>query len=489
MKIKYKFCSKSNRYYSSYLALIIVFLILNSQTGCRKFVEVNTPITSTSESVVFSSDATASAVLTGIYSNLNQLSINSIDAGPGSLSLFAGLSADEFKLYSGISGLYLFHYTNSLTSAVLGSGYWESIYRRIYITNSAIDGINKASTLTTEVKKQLLGEAKFMRAFFYFYLVNLYGDIPLVLTTDYSVNAVMPRTPRSQVWDQIVSDLKDAQVLLSSNFLKADAQSSTNDRLRPTKWAALGMLSRTYLYLGKWSDAEMAASAVISNNLLFDTVSLNSNVFIKNSKEAIWQLQPVNTGWNTEDARVFIIPPSGPSFAYPIYLSNYLLNSFESGDYRKIAWVKNVKLSNGDIYYYPYKYTSATLNAPVTEYQMVLRIAEMYLIRAEARVQQGDFVGALADLNVIRKRAMLSNYSGPMDLSSLLSAILHERQVELFTEWGHRWFDLKRSNTVDSVMSIVASQKGGTWNTNWQWYPISQSELQKNPFLVQNEGY
>lgn len=456
--------------------------------SCKKLVEVESPVTSTSASLVFSSDATAAGVLTGMYANMSSPTINSISAGPGSLSYYGGLSADEFNFYSGISGIDRFYYINSLSSANIGSGYWESFYPKIFITNSAIEGLNAATSLTPVVKNQLLGEAEFLRAFFYFYLVNLYGDVPLVVSTDYQVNSKMPRTPKAEVWAQIISDLKDAQSLLNPNYLKADALSTTTDRVRPTKWAAAAMLSRAYLYQQKWSEAEAVASTVIINTVLFDTVSLTNNVFSKTSKEAIWQLQPVNTGWNTEDARLFILPVTGPSGSYPVYLSNALLNSFENGDNRKTSWINRVT-AGGTTYYYPYKYKSATLNAPVTEYKMVLRLGEVYLNRAEARARLGDVSGALADLSLIRKRARLPDYSGPTDQTSLVNAILHERQVELFTEWGHRWLDLKRTGTVDSVMSVVTLQKGGTWNTNWQWYPISQTELQRNPFLVQNAGY
>jgi len=459
-----------------------------SITSCKKLVQVDSPVTSTSASLVFSSDATAAAVLTGLYANMSSPSINDISAGPGSLSFFGGLSADELNLYTTITGQSLFYYSNSLNSATVGNGYWESLYTKIFITNSAIEGLNAATTLTPLVKKQLLGEAKFMRAFFYFYLVNLYGDVPLVVTTDYLVNSQMPRTPRAEVWAQIIADLKDAQDLLSGEYLNSDIVTATTDRVRPTKWAGAAMLSRAYLYQQKWSEAETAATTVISNAALFDTVSLTLNVFSNASKEAIWQLQPVNSGWNTEDAKLFVLPDTGPFYNYPVYLSNPLLNSFEVGDNRKTEWIKSVT-AGGITYYYPYKYTSATLNAPVTEYQMVLRLGEVYLNRAEARAQQGNIAGALADLNVIRKRAGLPDYSGATDQASLVNAILHERQVELFTEWGHRWLDLKRTGTVDAVMSVVTPQKGSTWNTNWQWYPIPQTELKRNPFLKQNDGY
>lgn len=485
MKIRFKYVTRQN--HSILNRLLMIFIVVSSQISCKKLVEVTTPVTNTPENLVFSSDATAAAVLTGMYTNLSVYGFNYVGA-PSSLSFFGGLSADELILLPGVSGEYLFYYSNSLSGVNAGDGYWGALYPKIFTTNSAIEGLSAATTLTPDVKSQLLGEAKFMRAFFYFYLVNLYGDVPLVLSTDYLRNAIMPRTPKLDVWEQIISDLKDAEILLSSEYLNADVLTPTPDRVRPSKWAASAFLSRVYLYTGKWNEAEQAATTVINNAALFDTVSLSDGVFRKISKEAIWQLQPVNTGWNTEDARFFVIPPTGPSGEHPVYLSDFFLNSFESGDNRKSAWIDSVTVS-GITYFYPYKYQSATLDAPVTEYQMVFRLGELYLVRAEARAKMGNSTGAVTDLNLIRKRAGLGDYNGLTDEASLSAGILHERQVELFTEWGHRWLDLKRTGTIDAVMSIVTSQKGGTWNPNWQWYPISQTELQRNTFLVQNAGY
>jgi hypothetical protein len=199
----------------------------------------------------------------------------------------------------------------------------------------------------------------------------------------------------------------------------------------------------------------------------------------------------VNIDWNTEDARFFVIPTTGLSDPYPVYLSKNLLDSFETGDLRRTDWIGKYTdpiVSPNVDYFYAYKYKSATLNNPVTEYAVVLRLAEQYLIRAEARAQQNNVSGAEDDLNTIRTRAGLPNTTA-YDKDTLLADILHERQVELFTEWGHRWFDLKRTGKVNALMSIVTPQKGGTWNQNWQLYPVPQLELDRAPNLTQNTGY
>jgi hypothetical protein len=142
----------------------------------------------------------------------------------------------------------------------------------------------------------------------------------------------------------------------------------------------------------------------------------------------------------------------------------------------------------GNTYHYANKYKIADMGAGVHEYNTVFRLAEQYLIRAEARAHLNNITGAQDDLNIIRARAGLG-ITLANDQTQLLAAVQQERRVELFTEWGHRWLDLKRAGNIDTTMPAITSAKGGTWNTNWQWYPIPASEVQRNPNLTQNDDY
>lgn len=476
----------------------IILLLTLSISSCKKFVNVNAPVTSVTSADVYNSNATAIAALTGIYTQLSGVQAGYSNQIP-SFSMWAGLSADELTLWSGEgAGVQFDYFTNQLSATTTnGTEFWTSTYPSIFICNAAISGLENNSALTPAVQQQLLGEAKFMRAFFYFYLVNLYGDVPMPLTTNYKSNAILPRTPQAQVYDQIILDLKDAQSLLSQNFLGPTLLTSTTERVRPTKWAAEALLARTYLYAKQWANAEAQADSVINNVSLFSLTGLDT-VFLSNSNEAIWQLQPVSGGsdvTNTQDGYLFIIPSSGPnSSPNDVYLNTSLLNSFEQGDLRRVNWVDSI-VSGSDTFYFPYKYKVNGFDAPVTEYLMILRLGEQYLIRAEARAQNGNIAGAQADLNKIRTRAGLTNTTANSQ-STLLTAILHERQVEMFTELGHRWLDLKRTGSIDSVMTLSTPQKSagigaGTiqWNTNQQLYPLPLTDIQEDQNLVQNPGY
>lgn len=461
-------------------------LLMAAATSCKKFVQVSSPVTSVNSDNVYATDATAASVLTGIYTTISSQGIFS---GLSSASLYLGLMADEFNFYPSAVNFLPF-YQNALSNGnLVGGDFWSNIYPVVFVANAAIEGLTDNSSLTPEVDKQLLGEAKFIRAFCYFYLVNLYGDVPLVTSTAFETNSTLSRTPAATVYQQIINDLKDAQNLLSDHYIDATLLNPSSDRLRPTVWAADALLARTYLYTGDWADAETEAGLVIANTSLYGLSPLGT-AFLMNSNEAIWQLQPVNSNQNTPDGVLFLLPASGPSNTNFVYLSPNLLNSFEAGDMRRTNWVDSVTVNVGTTpttYYYAYKYKVSTA-ATLSEYEMLLRVGEQYLVRAEARAEQKNLSGAATDLNAVRIRAGLSNTTAATQ-SDLLTAILHERQVELFTEMGHRWLDLKRTGMIDPVMSIVTPQKGGTWNTQKALFPLPLTDLQRDPNLVQNPGY
>jgi hypothetical protein len=469
-------------------ALLVVVLLMNITTGCKKWIEVPPPETSVVKESVFSNNGTAIAVLNNLYSGMS-----SSGSFPGSSvipSIALGLTADELTIFSGASNQsYLLSYSNSLTgrTGISSPNYFGGSYYSIFSCNAAIDGLTASTALTPAVKQQLLGEAKFMRAYIYFYLVNLYGDVPLTTSVDYSKNRLLNRASAEVVYSQIISDLKEAKSLLSENYLDGSLLLTTSERVRPTKWSAVALLARAYLYRQNWADAEAEATVLINNTSQFSLIGLN-DAFLKNNKEAIWQLQPVTTGVNTLDAWIFDLAESGkPTNVHPVYISPQLLSAFEADDLRRKQWVDSITVS-GTRYYFPRKYKASRYGSLVTEYTMVFRLAEQYLIRAEARTQQENISGAREDIRVVRQRAGLGNTSANSK-STLISAIMHERQVELFTEWGQRWFDLKRTNTIDAVMTIVTPLKGGTWNSYDKWFPIPESDLIADPNLEQTTGY
>ncbi|MDR6786455.1 hypothetical protein ABIE26_005358 [Pedobacter africanus] len=466
--------------------------------GCKKFVEVEAPKTSVNSINIYNNDATAIGAITSLYASLGSEYLTGTTEF-SSLSCIVGLSADELTLFPGAenSDLYNF-YQNSLTSSSNVS-YLSATYNKLYLVNESVEGLTKPSDLTPQVKKQLLGEAKFMRAFYYFYLVNIYGEIPLILSTDYSLNTMKGKSSQNEIYNQIIVDLKEAKELLSDLYVKGDGftpyPNGVAERIRPTKWAAISLLARAYLYMKNYTSAEAESTLVLSNTSLYKLETLDK-VYLKNNMEAILQLQPVTLGNNTQDANIFLLPSSGPSPSYPVYLSEELINKFSSNDERKNMWIRNVTIDD-NTYFYPFKYkvpaTNITNNI-VTEYPTVMRLAEQFLIRAEARAQLNNLFGAISDVDEIRRRAgleLINDIDPLIEKAALVNEITKQRQLELFTEWGHRWFDLKRRKLVDEVMSIVTPKKGNTsgWKSYQEYFPIPISILNRAPNLTPTDGY
>ncbi|MBN9383534.1 MAG: RagB/SusD family nutrient uptake outer membrane protein [Chitinophagaceae bacterium] len=450
--------------------------------GCKKFVVIDPPSTQIVTASVFNDNTAATAAVTTIYSQMQSDS--------WSMSQNSGLLSDELVSLSTDGSVQPYYINGLMASSSSSTGPWKKAYSYIYQANAIIEGLAKG-IISISIQKKLTGEAKFIRAFWNFYLVNCYGDVPLVTTTDYTTNATLKRTPKALVYQQIVRDLKDAQSLLDSNYIAGDDTTITVDRIRPTKWAATALLARAYLYNKDYANAEMESNILLSNDRYTLVKDLGS-VFLANNQEAIWQLGvPDPTLFNTTDAYYFILlaPPNNYGPTNTATISSNLYNAFEPGDNRKTSWIGVFSITSPDTsYYFPFKYKNSS--SDIIEYNVLLRLAEQYLIHAEALVQQNKGLDqAVKDINAIRNRAGLGNYSGPKNQTALLSAIMHERQVELFVEWGHRWFDLIRTGNVDSVMSVVTPIKGGNWKPEYALYPIPQSERNIDFNLTQNPGY
>lgn len=467
----------SKLFYLPYIIFYyLIFCIIASIGSCKKVVEIDQPVSSITTQGAFSSDVTATSAVTGIYSNLINTS-GGVKFGSGAISIFVGLSSDELTRI-GIDGDLLQLQSNNLLpdNATFPNSLWGAAYFTIFQSTACLEGLQKSKELRSTIKNQLAGECKFLRAYCYFYLANLWGDIPTPLTSDWNRTYLLPRTPKAEVYQQIIADLQDAQDLLANDYAI-----SGNERIRANKYAATALLARVYLYLKDWVNAEMQASSVINNSVTFKLVSDLNKVFLKNSSEAILQFQPSNT------ASPYAVVEQNVLSQNPYYyLTNNILNAFDSTDKRKTAWINSTVIS-GSTYYYPYKYKvrQGTAGGIISEYYMVLRLAEQYLIRAEARTQQNKISEAQSDLNMIRSRANLS-LTTANDKPTLLLAIEHERQVELVAEWGHRWFDLIRTDRANSILGPI---KGSNWQSTDQLYPIPQSEIQRNPNLTQNSGY
>ncbi len=467
-----------------YLPIVTVLI---SCFSCDEYLDIPLPTDSLFTDQVFKQDKTTAAALNGVYGELTT------EYYLSKLGLETAFYTDEYTpLNSGST--YLTTYENNLTP-INAPEFYSKMYPFLYRVNLIIEGVTNTDA-TLKNKDQYLGEAYFLRAFIFYNLANVYGDIPLPTTSEFAKNNTLSRTPKSDVYLQVVEDLKMAINLLPE-FYKTSGGDDTFSKNRPNKLAAKALLAKTFLYTKEWKKASDLCTEVLSEVQNPDLIPLNQ-VFITDSDAMIWELTAditegsfLNyvpelfiyiTSWNN------MLPPID-EFNFPYaagYLSQNLVDSFDTDDQRLENWILEFTVS-GTQYYEPFKYQS---DVSGEESLAILRMADIYLTRAEALAQQDDFINAMADVNVVRTRAGLLNAMASSK-ETALDAVLNERRKEFFTELSSRFFDLKRLNKIDEVMNDQVLIKGGdaSWATYKQNWPISVSETIANPNLKQTEGY
>ena len=339
---------------------------------------------------------------------------------------------------------------------------WAGAYEGINIANTIINKIPGMSDMTDAEKTQALAELYFIRALNHFNLLNWFGAIPIkTVATDVSTDVNVARDPVSKVYDQIIADLTFAETNLGTGSTKA----------RASKYAATALLARVYLYKGDYANAVSKATDVIDNGD-YDLLKDYATVFTDESAESIFEID--FTELNRNRIAEYNFPKSlkgrrevGPTAS--------VLAAYESGDDR---YAKSIAFEGTAAY--PIKYDDLSLGA---DNVIVLRLAEMYLIRAEAEAKLEGDVGAIqGDINEVRSRAKLGDISDS-SYAGLLAIIEHERRVEFAFE-GQRWFDLVRTGRAVEVLQNLDSENQTLWPI-----PLSEILANKNPGMSQNPGY
>ncbi|MBD3905407.1 RagB/SusD family nutrient uptake outer membrane protein [Chryseobacterium sp. Ch-15] len=464
---------KSN-YIKNTIVVNITFFTLLMFYSCDRFTDVGLPKSQITRDVVFNDDELAKSAMAAVYRSAYETGF--ISGGTSGAQILFGTYADELQSYaSATSDATIFYQLSHLASATKINSLWTATYTQLYNINSIIEGVENSENLSLEVKNRLKGEALFMRSILHLYLVQTYGAIPYVNSTSYEVNQSIGKSNITTVYNLCKSDLQAAANLLPATL-------PAGNRIYPTKMAAYTLLARIAYYEKNWEDAVQYSTMVITNTLYKMETDLNK-VFLKDSTGSIFQLLPFNSTSSTSTGNVFILNTAPPT---NVALRQDFVNEFESGDGRKTSWIGQKTDSQGQIYYYPYKYKQFTTGPSSTEYSVVLRVEELYLIRAEAYIQKNQYDLAVADLNKVRNRAGLPSLAVTTDPMFLNNALLKERRCELFTEFGHRFFDLRHHNLLDVVMS----SKKTNWKPYFRLLPLPEKELLLNPNLnPQNEGY
>lgn len=450
------------------VVLICFLVVIISMYCCDDFVEVELPNSQLTADAVFEDQATANAAMTEIYAKIRAYGV--LTGSTFGLGLQLGIYADELDFY-GNESLNLFYNNSLIASNPDIKSLWDTSYNQIYAANAVIEGVENSVNLSITERAQLKGEALFVRTLIHFYLANVFGDIPYITTTNYELNRKVVRIDVNEVYELIKQDLEQAIQILPDDYLSFN-------RTRPNKYAAHALLARVNLYAGLWEEALNEASIIINNTQLYVYEDLSS-MFLKESKSTIWQIDPGYEGGNASESSTYNFTSGPPSL---VALTTNFMDAFSINDQRKALWTNSIT-DGTTTWVHPFKYKYYT--GASVEYSIIFRLSEMYLIRAEARAQSGDLSGAKEDLNSIRIKAGLEN-TDAITKDEILNAILKERRLELFTEFGHRFFDLKRFNKIQSVLSEVKSG----WDASDILFPIPETELNLNPNLLpQNPGY
>jgi starch-binding outer membrane protein, SusD/RagB family len=488
------------------ISFLIVFL-----TSCNKdFLDKN-PIVGVSEENFYRTESDAIAAVNAAYATLQfQLS------PAGHFRWFWGdiMSDDAIKGGSGDNDandlLQLETFKGTSITDLLDSE-WGADFEGIYRANVVLEKVPPI-VMNETVKARILGEAKFIRAWNFYNLVTMFGDVPLadhVLSpSEYSI----PRSPKEKIWDLIEKDLREA-----ADVLPVRSEYGITELGRVTKGSAQALLTKAYLWRKKWADAKATSEKIIASNE-YQLVPDYATIFTldgENNSESIFEIQYMNASggnWGKNNANEgsftnvftrargefggfgFNIPTQdfvneffNEGFEDPRLKSTVFRLGDDMGDRKKFTLERTGGFPH--LYYAKKYFSNMSEEAPFGDpapnggsNDRVIRYSDVLLMHAEASFQSGDEAAAKTSINKVRARVKIPNInaSGP----ALLKAIYRERRIELGLE-AHRFFDLVRTGQAAEVLGNLGFKSG-----THELFPIPQSQiLATGGALTQNNGY
>ncbi len=485
----------------TFLHILVLLAITIGLNSCEKFLEEKSqdeirPTTIADLTALMNGEAYPSTQSGDLYLNMltDEVSCNGTeDESSNTYISYLNNGAPIFKwdpsMFDGASTALLFDQDS-----------WQKYYEKIMGCNLVKDYVDKV-TGTDKEKKAVLGQVLFLRAYYYFKLVNIYGQpynnnpttnlgVPLMLSSIVS-NVLPQRNTVAEVYAQIEADLLESADLLKDNYTPSSV-------FRVSHLTAYALLSRMYLYMEDFDEAIEYANLVIAEKpdlTLFKayfngTLNNYTGVYdVSASQEILWVY-----GANSYKGNNYLIPNNGSlrsGQTIPYTVSETLLNLYDPLDLRSTFYFAKF---NGVVY------NIIKCGSSITTYgDEGMRLAEVYLNRAEALIRRGqanDLTQALSDLNTLR----ISRYDTRNDAyvpvleshltDGLLAFCKEERRRELCLEEGHRWFDMKRwgegathvFKAVDGGESTYTLQPGSLLYA----LPIPHTAMNNNGILVQN---
>ena len=442
--------------------LLALSMTLSSLTSCDSFLDVE-PKASISDEQTIYDKASAETALRGVYN-----AVANANYYGTSFQSIGYLSGDNIQWTGSQSQVQEFinHKVNAENATV--SNAWIAIYATINRANQVISKVPAVTdpTLTDALKNPIVGEAYFIRALAYFDLARTWGGVPLITqpTSTPSENSGIKRSTQAETYAQVLKDLDAAEPLLAETVNRYHAT-------RKTVWA---LKSRYYLYQKDWAKAEEYATKVIADAVNYKLLTPYNAFFVSNvrgTQESVFEIFYNGTSEINDHRGQWQPQTNGGTRQWaPNDAFVTLVNDPLKGGNRSTLVAKD----NQNRWYGNLSYRS-----PGSDPSYVIRIAELYLIRAEAQAQQAKLTDAATDLNLIRSRAGLPATAAATK-DELLLAVENERRIEFALE-PHRWFDLVRTGRAAAVLNIT--------DPNRYLMPIPSVQLQTDKALEQNPGY
>jgi len=518
----------------SYKLLLVIVIAGGLLGGCDDEFLTTVPHDRITEATFWKTDNDFILAVNALYSTLY-----------GWQSLYLDAASDNAWAQKSFSDWYPLGNGSADATAVIPNQFWTNSYRGIYRANEILARLEKASSLSESIRRQVEGEARFFRAYHYMYLVNLFGDVPLVTKVITPEEArKIPRTHRNEVANLILDDLEIAASLLPEFYPQSDYG-------RITKWAALALKARAALYEARWAEAADAAKRVIDSGRfclypdyinLFryagegscEAILVDRRMKNERPHSAFTTFGPRSLGGGSDVVPLRSLVDSYymidglPISASPLYDPD---NPYANRDLRLYGTLLYPGAEFAGIVYnsLPDSPTPDRVgndwNATATGYQMIkyvdpadkddvsnsgidiqlIRYAEVLLTYAEAKIELNEVDNTVYDaINQVRARAGLSPVPSGLSQDSLRAIVRHERRVELALE-GLRLFDIRRWRIAEDVMNgptygidykdengetktIFAEMRRFTIPRDYLW-PIPLKEIELSEVLEQNPGW
>lgn len=492
---------------------LFVLLLAASLASCKKFLE-RKPINAATDGNFWNNEAEANSSMAGAYAMLR----TALMEQGMSYYYYGDFATDEFL--SNLPGEDINHIGNinwsffipstELHRGLLRLRRWDNFFRAIdqanrcikYIPNIPVEQFTSANKQAA--KDALIGEAYFLRAFNYFYMARVWGDVPLVTESieDAAQAQQLARSPQADVLAQCIKDIEAALPKMTW------APASANRAIRVSKGAAFSLLAHIYAWKGEYDKVIPAADSVIMKggytHVNRSTTASYLSMFKGNSSEGIFEIaknannegsgvsNPVigDISFRTLKTPYLATVLGNSQFTLDVPSLNALFpNTADSVDYRRkngfAFWGTtdpiNIKYSN-------IIYTAANNTSPVSLNNIIIfRLADIKLLKAEALAAQSSFGEARTIVNEIRTLNNVSPYLGPDN--QLFEAVIEERARELFLE-GHRFYDLVRLARKTGVLKFngsgtIVRMDGTQFDQGKYYWPVDPILIQLNPLLEQ----